>query len=246
MVADRLLAGDLIVVVPHPDDEVIGLGGLLLRRLTQRLHTKLVFLTSGVPTYDFADERPYAERAACRISQAESVAASLGATHCMLDRPSRTLLQSLQDIACELSTSVSSGTAFLIPSLHGGHPDHDIAAVLGHCCARRVVGADAIVAYGLYEWNRRGLLSFGLGHAADCAASLILTQRERRRKRALLRKYETEWPRILCHVPCDREFFRISAVDLSSYSPGWWRWFDSPTVAEVRAIIAELAYEIRE
>lgn len=40
-------AGDLVVVAPHPDDEVIGCAGLILRALDAKRHVTVVVLTNG-------------------------------------------------------------------------------------------------------------------------------------------------------------------------------------------------------
>lgn len=40
-------AGDVLVVAPHPDDEVIGCAGVILRTLDAKKHVAVVVLTNG-------------------------------------------------------------------------------------------------------------------------------------------------------------------------------------------------------
>lgn len=60
----------LLVLAPHPDDEVIGPGGTLLHAVDAGAETKVIYVTSGTP-----DELP------AREHEAEAVCRDLGCSH---------------------------------------------------------------------------------------------------------------------------------------------------------------------
>jgi LmbE family N-acetylglucosaminyl deacetylase len=69
------IAQRVLVLIPHPDDEVLGLGGTLLR-LAGSAKVELVYLTDGrIGAGDRADEP---RMAAVRAAEAHEVAARLG------------------------------------------------------------------------------------------------------------------------------------------------------------------------
>jgi LmbE family N-acetylglucosaminyl deacetylase len=65
----------VVVLIPHPDDEVLGLGGTLLR-LRGQAQVELVYLTDG--RIGAGDRSVEAQMAATRAAEAKEIAARLG------------------------------------------------------------------------------------------------------------------------------------------------------------------------
>ncbi len=77
----RLLKGlpgdSLLVVAPHPDDEVLGAGGAIQLHLTAGKRVGVVYLTSGESTVGLVD-RPEADRLVARRAEALASSEILG------------------------------------------------------------------------------------------------------------------------------------------------------------------------
>ena len=70
----QLPAGPLLVIAPHPDDETLGCGGLIIReRLAGRL-VRIVFLTDGSQSH--RDHPSLTPTALAKLRKAEAVAAA--------------------------------------------------------------------------------------------------------------------------------------------------------------------------
>jgi LmbE family N-acetylglucosaminyl deacetylase len=72
--------GLLLVIAPHPDDETLGCGGLLLTRRRAGLPAAVLFLTDGAASHPGHPEHPPASIAALRKREAREAAAVLGLT----------------------------------------------------------------------------------------------------------------------------------------------------------------------
>ncbi|HEX2253821.1 MAG TPA: PIG-L family deacetylase [Thermoanaerobaculia bacterium] len=73
---ERVSAGSVLVLAPHPDDEVLGCGGLLVQLARDGAAVRVLFLTDGAGGRDVVDDRPaYAAR---RRREAAAVAERLG------------------------------------------------------------------------------------------------------------------------------------------------------------------------
>ena len=132
----------LLLVVAHPDDEVLGAGSRLPH--LRKLH--IVYATDGSPSdmsdarrSGFATSQDYAH---ARVREAEAARALLDVDP---DRVFRLGLRD-QDVAYEM-TALSRSCAELIDEFQpaavlthayeGGHPDHDAVALAVHLACRR-------------------------------------------------------------------------------------------------------------
>lgn len=136
-----VLLGSTVILVAHPDDEVIGFGAIMQRMR----RSVVVFATDGAPRDDyfwkqFGSREAYAEirrqeaRAALSIAGAEPVFLADRVPGGIADQE---LFQQLPQAAEECGKVLAEirPDALLTLSYEGGHPDHDsacfIAAVLG-------------------------------------------------------------------------------------------------------------------
>ena len=115
-------SGRVVVVAPHPDDEVLGVGGTLARFAAAGAAIVLVAVTDGERSH------PGQEDILRRLRPAESAAAAarLGIVPTQTSRlghPDGAVDEDL--LASQLSDLISGGDVVLAPWVRDGHPDHD-------------------------------------------------------------------------------------------------------------------------
>ncbi len=127
-----------VVFAPHPDDEVIGMGGTLLLAKAAGVSLTLVFMTSG-------DQGGAAD---VRRAEAESVCGYLGADAVFLGLPDRKVeveqssVRSVQKILREIRPD-----AVFVPSPQEFHPDHRVTLALVNHALRQMAMTPAIYHY---------------------------------------------------------------------------------------------------
>ncbi|MES2949192.1 MAG: PIG-L family deacetylase [Pseudomonadota bacterium] len=115
--------GRVLVLAPHPDDEVFGCGGAILRQVAEGGVVQVVVVTDGDHQPDQTDTQEY-----CRTRRAEShqAAQALGygapVFWGLKDRGLEYGEQLVQRIADQINTFAPDGV--FAPSVHEMHPDH--------------------------------------------------------------------------------------------------------------------------
>ncbi|HDS0922269.1 TPA: PIG-L family deacetylase [Stenotrophomonas maltophilia] len=130
--ADTVLLGArrLLVVSPHPDDEVLGCGGLMQAAAAQGCAVQVVSVTDGEACYP---DHPHWTPARLRDARRRELvlamqALGMDATHVTsLGLPDGKVARYEADLALYLSTRLSPGDIVLAPWLHDAHPDHEAA-----------------------------------------------------------------------------------------------------------------------
>jgi LmbE family N-acetylglucosaminyl deacetylase len=125
-----------LVLIPHPDDEVVGCAIAIVRARTTGAAVSGLYLTTGVP----AEERiwpwrrsGYAALIARRREEAGRAAPALGiAPAGFLDWPARTLKSHLDEAMAAIEQTVVERRIDEIwaPAWEGGHQDHDVTNFL--------------------------------------------------------------------------------------------------------------------
>ncbi|WP_430459467.1 PIG-L family deacetylase [Thalassolituus sp. LLYu03] len=119
--ASELPAGHWLVVAPHPDDEIIGMGGALAIAASKGQKLTLLYLTSGDKGGTKSE----------RQNEALAVSKELNAATVFLELPDRGVscsehqVMALHSVLKELNPDV-----VFFPSPEEFHPDHRSAAVL--------------------------------------------------------------------------------------------------------------------
>lgn len=118
------LRGPAIVLSPHPDDELIGCGGALLRMRAAGAQVTIVQLTDGSASAALAGESP-AHARSVRILEAEQVASELGAELVAWKEPDSRLEASESNIR-RLAQLIAERrpSCIFVPFLADPHPDH--------------------------------------------------------------------------------------------------------------------------
>lgn len=162
-------AGSVALVVAHPDDETVSLGGLL-----QRLHDPtLIHVTDGAPE-DMADalRLGFATREAYRRARATELDAALAELGARIRRlgcglADQATVQGLSDLTRRLSAALAGADLAITHAYEGGHPDHDSCAfaVQAACAllARSAKGAPVRVEFPSYH-QERGRRAVGRFH----------------------------------------------------------------------------------
>lgn len=156
--AEELLAGAALVLAPHPDDETLGCGVLILRKRDAGVPVTLVVATNGSrshPEHVIARERLVQIRttesleAARLLGLSEDDVISLGHEDGGLQSSAGTLERELAEVITERAPEV-----ILVTSERDSHPDHQTLAR----AARRAVTATGSSArlfeYPVWYWNR--------------------------------------------------------------------------------------------
>ena len=65
----------ILIVAPHPDDEIIGLGGLIIQKVSEKADVNIVFLTDGECSGASSNQE---ETKQARVSLSEKIARQLG------------------------------------------------------------------------------------------------------------------------------------------------------------------------
>ncbi|SEL18046.1 N-acetylglucosaminyl deacetylase, LmbE family [Pseudoxanthomonas sp. GM95] len=187
------LLGDsarLVVVAPHPDDEVLGCGGLIAAAIHSGLQVLVVSLTDGEAAYACDPAWPPQRLAPIRRSELLNAVRALGGG---TDNIAHVGIADGHIAVCieraiDALAQVRRRDTVLVTWAKDGHPDHEAAAQAAQqVCAR--VGA-RLIQYPIWCW-----------HWADPERADFLSNRARRfllsasvqaRKRAALLAFATQ------------------------------------------------------
>lgn len=219
--SDLSISNRLLVLAPHPDDEVIGAGGLIQRVLGRGGEVRAVFITSGESNpwplraqnrkwrVSLEDQESWGER---RRSEAIASLRTLGVPEeaatflrfrdgqiaALARKGDPRLTEALRAIMVEFQPSL-----LICPSAQDLHSDHRAVAWYLHQAVRGVgEGAPEIVTYVVH----------GEGSTERLHASLRLSDRERSRKRAAIECHQTQLilsrERFLAYARPIEEFYK--------------------------------------
>jgi LmbE family N-acetylglucosaminyl deacetylase len=151
----------VVVVAPHPDDEILGVGGLLslLARAGSSIH--VVAVTDGEASHPGSPTLTPAALAERRVAESRHALDALGAAGAHVER---LRLPDGRVTAVEAATGVITATVIrllasrahlggawcLVPWARDGHPDHDAA---GQAALTGALGSARILAYPVWMWH---------------------------------------------------------------------------------------------
>ena len=184
----------ILVLIPHPDDEVVGCALALRRAVAAGDRCFGLYLTTGVPPRErlFPWQRHgYAARLARRRAEAEEAARVLNLTPVgFLDLPSRTLKSHIGDAAAAIRRALSDHMieAIWTPAWEGGHQDHDVANVL----ASRFSDDCAVTEFSEYHFYGDRVRSGSFAMPNGSEETVTASAEDAAWKRSLLALYRSE------------------------------------------------------
>jgi LmbE family N-acetylglucosaminyl deacetylase len=152
--------GRVIVVAPHPDDEVLGVGGSLAVWAAEGSEVLVVAVTDGEGSHPGSPTLAPAELADRRAEERRRALVVLGvdaAVH-RLGLPDGGVVA--RDVSAGLAGLLRAGDTVVVPVDGDGHPDHDATAAGGHAAALRAGVACWRYPVWLWHWARPGEVSF--------------------------------------------------------------------------------------
>jgi LmbE family N-acetylglucosaminyl deacetylase len=168
-------ATPVLVLAPHPDDEIIGMGGTLRLHLANGSPVTILYLTDGAGLGHGRDARIRRRRA-----EAEAVGHACGVEQLFWDTPDTELTNDGKtvDALIDVLGAVRPGCVYL-PSLFDRHYDHLSTNALLADALRRSPGADVTV-LGYEVWDNVPFQNY-----------VVDVSRHMEEKRALMRLYRT-------------------------------------------------------
>ena len=224
------IAGQVLVVVAHPDDETLGCGALMARIAD----LTIVHVTDGAPRdgadagrHGFASPEAYASARRDELAAALAAGDAGHARLFALGIPDQGAASALAGTARRLVPWVASADLVLTHAYEGGHPDHDATAFAVHAAARLVAdgggAAPVIVEMPLYrEGPDGGWLHGSFPEGGTEPQTLLLTEEERARKTAMLAAHASQ-AATLAGFGVQGETFRIAAAPDPALPPNGGR-----------------------
>lgn len=131
----------VLCIAPHPDDEVLGCGGMLSLLASQGAHVQSLILTQGEKALGQADHKHAQERRQESMAAAKVMGTQVPQFLDLYDRElcyGEPLVEAILHALQDLPASSSGQAAMLfLPSLSEPHPDHQAAALAGMAAAQR-------------------------------------------------------------------------------------------------------------
>lgn len=142
----------MLIVSPHPDDEVLGVGGLIASHVQQKLPVKVVAVTDGEAAYPDVPNL-----AAVRQMEQENALARLGLRSGRMIRlgfPDGDVASREVRLAENLASLLNSDWYVVAPWTRDPHPDHEAC---GRAAEQAAKSSGAIlISYFFWTWNRWG------------------------------------------------------------------------------------------
>ncbi len=184
----------IVVLAAHPDDETLGVGGLLAMAAERGHETVVVIASDGEASHPAssthaANELRYRRRA--EAVDAVAVLAPKAELH-LLGRPDGRLAEHVDDLVVDLDAILAEhrGAWLLAPWWHDGHPDHQACARAARRMAARSA-AGRIWEYPIWAWHWDQPTAAGrLAHAA--LRRLVLPPTARQAKADARARYRSQ------------------------------------------------------
>lgn len=148
--------GRVVVVAPHPDDEVLGVGGTLAVWAAHGTPVLVVAVTDGEGSHPGSPTLTPAELAERRAEERRAALEVLG-IEAAVDRlrlPDAAVVA--DDVTERLAPVLAADDTVLVPVTGDGHPDHDATAEGGAAAAAAVGATCWRYPVWLWHWARPG------------------------------------------------------------------------------------------
>ncbi|MBV9860625.1 MAG: PIG-L family deacetylase [Alphaproteobacteria bacterium] len=210
--ASRAVTRRILVVAPHPDDEIVacGIAGVRARDAGDSVY--VLYLTTGVPAGErlWAGQRgAHAARVRRRREEALAAAAMLGFKPvAFCEWASRELRRHLDEAAGYIARAIRQceADALWVPAFEGAHQDHDAANALAAGFGDRV----PVQEFAAYNFSGARVRANRFPSEDGAITTLVATPEESALKRRALACYASERGN-LAHIGTERESWRALA-----------------------------------
>jgi LmbE family N-acetylglucosaminyl deacetylase len=144
----------VVVVSPHPDDEVFGAGGLIEWALRERVLVEVVAVTDGEASHPSSRSQVVSKLADLRASESREALRRLGWNDPVitpLHLPDGKVSEHLEELDVALENILLPDDLCVAPWRRDGHPDHDSVGEVALRASQRV-GACAL-GYLIWTWH---------------------------------------------------------------------------------------------
>jgi LmbE family N-acetylglucosaminyl deacetylase len=142
-----------VVVAPHPDDEVIAVGGLLARLARHRVPVRVIAVTDGTASHPESTQWPVGRLASARPQESRHALQRLGCTGepIRLGFPDGAVADMYPMMVERLSRLLARSDVVFTTWRRDGHPDHEAT---GHACAFAAASTGArLVEVPVWAWH---------------------------------------------------------------------------------------------
>lgn len=199
----------ILILAPHPDDEVVACGIAARRARAEGAEIFVLFLTTGVPPREALwrwQRAGYEARVSRRRDEALEAATMLGVQPAgSLDIPSRRLLAHLDEAATAVDRALAETRAseLWVTAFEGAHQDHDAANAIAAVFRGRL----PVWEFAAYNLAGARVRSNRFLDARGGVIELRLDRGEAALKRQALAVYASERGN-LGHIRVDEEAYR--------------------------------------
>lgn len=200
---------DVVVVAPHPDDEVLGVGALMARLTTLSARVRLVAVTDGEAAYPGSPTFSPRELAAVRVEESERACGLLGVDPPLrLGLPDGAVAAHEQAAVERLAALLGPGVTCLATWSGDGHPDHEaVGRAASSACLQ--TGA-TLLTYPVWMWH--WAIPDDPAVPWDDVAVLHLTDQEHALRRAAVECFATQIRPLSSH-PADAAILPPFVID---------------------------------
>jgi LmbE family N-acetylglucosaminyl deacetylase len=217
----------ILILIPHPDDEVVGCAAAIARARAQGARVYGAFLSHGFLPREHLwpwQRKGYGKRVRLRMEEAAKTADFLGITVVAKneERAAREIWRNLREVEAEVRGAIQhcAPDRIWVPAYEGGNPDHDGLNAL----------ASTLKDQAVFEFSEYHL--FGGPHSnrfiEKKGKEIVhrLTPEEKRMKQEALALYASEKGN-LTGIACNEEQFRpLSAYDYSKRPHTGKLWYE--------------------
>ena len=212
-----MLGRRTLILIPHPDDEVVGCCAAILRARQSGAAVFGAYLTTGVPARDVLwpwDRHGHSQRVSLRRQEAHRAAELLGIEPLFFhDVPTRQLrlnLGPVRELLLQHARRVHADSLW-VPAYEGGHQDHDTANFVASTISKDF----AVWEFSEYNFAGGKVRSQEFLAPKGTEQEFLLSEDEKRLKEKALALYASERGN-LSYVRSEREVFRpLAAYDYS-------------------------------
>ncbi len=200
---------NILILAPHPDDEVVGTCAIIKRGLELGQRFYIFFMTNGVISREemwFFEKKKYSRRLKKRLSEMKRAVKYLGIKKYYLQNiPSRSLKMHIVKTINKIKFIIQNHniTTIFTPAYEGGHQDHDVANFMASKFIKQ------LNVYEFAEYNNFGGKSVSNTFFGEDLNEEILTLNDKEIffKKKMLSIYKSE-TKNLGHIKVVRETFR--------------------------------------